>query len=158
MNQVSLESIGTSASEMKSYMEALRSRIGNPDRFICICGHQMARHETSGKVTSCLVSRAWCACSEPLAVLDADMVNPFRFSTSGFGKKHALSKGIFALIQAGKRADWLIDLSCFKCNTSEKPVLPTPLNMNLKITYSSGSKNVLLCEDCIQEVDHVFVH
>lgn len=157
INEVSLEALGVTLTEMHSYLTALKTGIGNPDRYICICGHQMARHEVSGGISSCVVSRSWCACNEPIAVLDPEQVNPFRFTTTGFGKKHALTKGIYALMQIGKKADWIIEISCFRCKKKDHPIMPTPLNHNLKITYSSGSKNVLLCEECIFELDHIFV-
>jgi len=92
--EVTLESIGLSLDQMDSYMISIKTGIGNFDRQICICGHPMARHERSGEFSSCTVSKSWCACSAPLPVLEAERIKPFRFASTGFGQKHALSKGV----------------------------------------------------------------
>lgn len=157
LTEVSLDSFGISIDEMDQYMESQRTGLRNPDRYICICGHQMARHESSGGHISCVVSRSWCLCTEPIAVLDPEQVNPFRFSTTGYGQKHALSKGIHALIKGGKKATWLIEVCCFRCEKTEKPVLPVALNQSMRITLSSGFKNAFLCDDCIALTGVVFL-
>lgn len=157
LKQVSLSSFGISMEQMDEYMESVKMGFRNPDRYICICGHQMARHESSNGISSCVVSRSWCACTEPIAVLDPETVNPFRFSTSGYGRKHALAKGIYALLKCEKLADWLIEVACFRCNNSEVQVVPVALNASMRITLSSGTRNALLCKNCIELTGVVYL-
>jgi hypothetical protein len=85
-------------------------------------------------------------------VLEPDQVNPFRFASTGFGKKHALSKGVYALLRQGKTARWLIEIHCFKCKASDQSIFPAPISKSNKVTNTSGFRNVLLCMPCIEEI------
>ena len=156
--EVTLESIGLSLDQMDSYMISIRTGIGDFDRQICICGHPMARHERSGEFSSCTVSKSWCACSSPLPVLEAERIKPFRFASTGFGQKHALSKGVYAMQRQGHTASWLIDPMCFKCKAEDVQIQPAPLSKTKKIIDRSGYTNVLLCMPCIEEVGCVYYY
>ena len=153
-----LESIGIGELEMAAFMNSNYSGIGDEDRQICLCGHQMSRHQRSDAVVYCSVSRAWCDCAHPIPVLDPEQVNPFRFATTGFGKKHALAKGIYALQKKGKTARWLIPIECFKCNASDQHIYPAPISKSNKVSNSSGYRNVLLCMPCIEEIGVVYYY
>jgi hypothetical protein len=89
-------------------------------------------------------------------VLETDDLRPFAFNTSGMGKKHALSKGLYSLDRNGRSARWLIDLICFKCNGSSTYVTPVALTRDMRISDSSGQDNAFLCDGCIQGLDRHF--
>ena len=61
--KATLESIGIGELEMAAFMNSNYSGIGDEDRQICLCGHQMSRHQRSDAVVYCSVSRAWCDCA-----------------------------------------------------------------------------------------------
>jgi len=156
--EVTLEAIGIASADMQIFMTALETGIGNQDRQICLCGHQMSRHERSDSVVYCSVSRAWCDCAHPIPVLEPDQVNPFRFATTGFGKKHALAKGIYALHRKGLKARWLIEVQCFKCKASDQAIYPAPISKSNRVSNSSGYRNVFLCMPCIEEIGVVYFY
>jgi hypothetical protein len=155
---VTLESIGIDSIEMDRFMTSLKTGFGDEDRQICLCGHQMSRHERSDSIVYCSVSRAWCDCSHPVPVLEPEQVNPFRFATTGFGKKHALAKGVYALHKNGKTAKWLIEIHCFKCKAMDQAIYPAPINKSNKVSNSSGYRNVFLCMPCIEEIGVVYYY
>lgn len=157
-NEVSLEAIGISFDEMDSYMNALLTGIGDPDRQICICGHPMTRHDIFEGLTACNISRANCRCSFPLAVLEAAKIKPFRFASTGFGKRHALTKGVHALIKQGIQARWLIDLMCMKCGATDRELHAAPISSTNRIPNDSGYRNALICMPCIEEIGLVYYH
>ena len=145
----SLEDLGIQVDEMNSYMNSLKTGIGNPARQVCICGHALARHTKTEVTGYCNVARAWCSCSEPLPVLEPADLRTFVFSTSGIGKKHALAKGLHALRANGKTARWVIERICFRCGAEDQRVFPAPLTRDKRIANGSGNTNALLCEACV---------
>ncbi len=157
-NQVSLEAIGITFQEMDSYINSLSSGIGDPDRQICICGHPMTRHEIFAGYTSCVVSRAYCRCAFPIAVLEAVKVKPFRFASTGYGRRHALTKGVHAAIKQGIPARWLVDLKCMRCSVTDLELHAAPISSTDKICNSSGYRNVFICMPCIGEVGLIYFH
>ena len=157
-NQVSLEVIGITFQEMDSYMNSLLTGIGDPDRQICICGHPMKRHDIFNGYTFCVVSRANCRCAFPIAVLEAAKIKPFRFASTGYGKRHALTKGVHAIIKQGIPARWLVDLQCMRCSATDLELHAAPISSTDKISNDSGHRNVLICMPCIEEVGLVYFH
>jgi len=158
LDSVTLSSVGVNEEEMSDYMAALGSGIGIPERHICICGHQLSRHEKWEIGFSCVVSKSWCSCTEPLAVLQPERVKPFRYSSSGYGKKHALTKGIYTLKSQGFGATWLIEINCFRCGTKNGKIYPAPIDRAGRIASESGKKNALLCFSCINEIGGAFYY
>jgi hypothetical protein len=144
-----LGDFGIKDEEMDTYMESLKSGVGNPARQICICGHSLSRHTKSEVSGYCNVAKAWCDCSEPMSVLEPEDLRTFVFSTSGVGKKHALAKGLYALRKNGKTARWLIERLCFRCGAEGRIVFPTALTRDKRIARGSGHTNALLCESCV---------
>lgn len=147
--EASLEDLGIQVNEMNSYMDSLKTGIGNPARQVCICGHPLTRHSKTEVSSYCDVGKLWCACSEPLPALESEDLRTFAFSTSGLGKKHALAKGLHALRKNGKSARWIIERFCFRCGTEGCTVFPVPLTKDERIANGSGHRNALLCESCI---------
>ena len=145
-----LHDFGIDSQEMQTYMNSIKTGIGNPDRQVCICGHPLSRHTNFGASVSCSFARAFCGCRYPFSVLETQDLRPFAFNTSGMGKKHALSKGLYSLHQIGKSARWIIDLTCFRCHVFSSYVIPVALTPDLRITDSTGEDNAFLCDNCIQ--------
>lgn len=158
MEEATLRSIGVSDEEMDTYMNSLKTGIGNEDNHVCICGHLMRRHESNEAGICCNVSRSWCDCSAPLPVIEPDRVKPFQFASTGHGKRHALTKGLYALRKEGYKARWLIEIACFKCKTTNQPIHPAPLNRSGRVTNAPGHRNVMLCQPCIDEIGGVFYY
>ena len=99
-----------------------------------------------------------CDCSAPLPALEPDRVKPFQFASTGYGKKHALTKGLYALRKEGHKARWLIEVACFKCKATDQSIYPAPLNRVGRVTNTSGHRNVLLCQPCIDEIGGAFYY
>ena len=158
MDEATLQSVGVSEGEMQTYLNSLKTGIGNAENHVCICGHLMRRHESTDVGTYCAVARAWCDCSAPLSVLEPDRVKPFQFASTGYGKKHALTKGHYALRKEGHKARWLIEVACFKCKATDQSIYPAPLNRSGRVTNTSGHRNVLLCQPCIDEIGGAFYY
>jgi hypothetical protein len=85
-------------------------------------------------------------------------VKPFQFSTNGYGKKHALTKGSFILRKEGFKARWLISVECFKCKANDLQIYPAPITKSGRIANASGFNNALLCLPCITEIGGVFYY
>lgn len=145
----SLEDFGIQEDEMDTYMESLKSGVGNPARQICICGHSLARHTKTEVTGYCNLGKLWCSCSEPFPVLEPDDLRTFVFSTNGIGKKHALAKGLHALRRNGKSARWIIERVCFRCGEEGRTVYPAPLTREKRIASGTGHTDALLCDACV---------
>ena len=146
-HEVNLDEIGVSQDEMDKYMSALR--FGGEARLICICGHQMTRHFESPRGYNCTHGKSWCGCRKPMAVLVPEDVSVFRFKTTGYGREHALTKGLHALSQKKKKVNWLIGRKCFGCGITSEVLHPVPLNEFMRLIYDSGKFNALFCKDCL---------
>lgn len=152
LESASTNDLGISEEEMHSFMESLRTGKGDEGRQICICGHAIARHSKSEALSSCSVGRSWCSCSQPFPILESDDLRAFIFSTDGIGKKHALAKGLYALWKNGRKARWLINLACFRCERQVSRLFPAALTREKRIAFRSGYSNALLCRECAIEL------
>jgi hypothetical protein len=152
LESAELIDLGIENKAMEELFVQQKSGIGNPARHICMCGHALSRHTKTESGGFCTVSKAWCDCSGPLAVLEPSDLRPFRFSTTGIGEKHALTKGLYKLRREGNEAKWLIDLKCFKCGATETTLLPTALTRDRRISLGSGHSNAFLCNPCIDSL------
>jgi len=72
----------------------------------------------------------------------------FLRKTEGAGAMHALSRGIYAAIEAGRSVEWIVDLVCDKCNAQGKRVVPVPVTQNGFISDYATGFDALLCDDC----------
>jgi hypothetical protein len=146
-----LKTLGTSAEEVETSRrtgEANASR-GKTDKRICACGHRVAAHTEIAGVTFCKPSRMECPCKKCRPVLEAEDTRVFIRATTGGGKLHALSQGLYNLIQRGKNARWIIELKCDRCGEeSEKPLSPVPVTQSgVAVSYATGY-DALLCDEC----------
>lgn len=148
-----LKMLGTSAEEVETSRrngEATPTR-EKPDRRICICGHRVSGHTELAGVTFCKPARMECPCKKCRPVLEVEDSRMFIRATTGGGRLHALSQGIYNLMQREKKAKWLIDFKCDRCGEeSDKPLTPVPVTQSgTATTYPTGF-DALLCDDCRQ--------
>jgi hypothetical protein len=60
--------------------------------------------------------------------------------------------------EPGHKARWLIEVACFKCKATDQSIYPAPLNRVGRVTNTSGHRNVLLCQPCIDEIGGAFYY
>jgi hypothetical protein len=149
--EVDLSRIGVGIDEIESYLNSIDSYNESRKRQICICGHSMLRHSKSSSGSFCSVAKSWCYCSLAVPILEPEDLRPFVYLTDGFGRKHALAKGLESLRGMGKGVKWLIDLQCFKCHSDSRHLILVPLNRDSRVITSSGFTNALLCRECFEE-------
>lgn len=124
------------------------NRRSNQNREVCICGHPMSHHETIYEgMDTCQESKMYCPCKYKKAVLEVDDLRAFKFSTEGFGRDHALWKGLKKLRKMGKQATTLVDSTCWRC-FQEAPIEPVPLTQENRVSRYAQARNVMLCTRC----------
>lgn len=117
-------------------------------REICVCGHPMAHHETVYEgLDSCQESKMFCPCRHKKAVLEAEDLRAFKFSSEGYGRDHALWKGLKKLRNMGKGAVALVDSRCWKC-FEERPIEPVSLTPENRVSRQPQARNVMVCMQC----------
>jgi hypothetical protein len=119
---------------------------------ICLCGHQVSKHyEVAGR-RSCATSKVWCPCERIIPALKVGDARYFQRATSGIGSLHALQMGLFHTRRNKKSAEWLIELSCFKCSVTGVRLLACAYTEDKRIVRRASKFNGLFCMDCILEV------
>lgn len=132
----------------------LRTRPQKRDGRICLCGHGVTKHlvdETNG-IVLCKPSKMTCPCKKLRPVIDADDARPFLRRTQGAGPMHALSRGLAALAQNGKDAQWIIELVCDRCGEFNESLIPTPVTKQGVAVVEATGYDALLCPTCREEV------
>ena len=125
-----------------------KTKAGNRDRRICVCGHAVSKHSNYAGVLTCKPSALLCPCKKVHPVLESSDTRVFLRKTEGAGAMHALSRGIYAAIQSGKDVKWIIDLKCDRCGSTEANVVPVPVTQSgYSADYATGF-DALLCADC----------
>lgn len=144
-----LSAMGLDLDDVLTVDSTLRTRPAKRDGRICICGHGVSKHTDFGNgVVACKPSKMDCPCKKVRAVLDAEDTRPFLRRTQGAGSMHALARGLAALAQSGKDAQWIIDLECDRCHEHSDNLVPVPVTANgLATDYATGL-DVLLCPTC----------
>lgn len=142
-----LAAMGISVEEAAEADEALRERPLMRDGRVCLCGHGVGRHTSTGGVVWCKPARMDCPCKKIRPVLEVEDSRPFLRKTAGGGAMHALVRGISALVSSGKRADWIVDLECDKCGGSDE-VVPVPVTRNGVVADEATGYDALLCVGC----------
>jgi len=117
---------------------------------ICLCGHPMSGHSQVGDRSMCSFGKTYCRCQSPVAVIATSDLRYFKKLTRGSGADHALSLGCYSAIKAGKSVKWLAEPKCFKCHSSELAIKPVAINLQNRVSFSSGEINVLLCRPCYE--------
>ena len=143
-----LLAIGLDPQEAMDIDKTMRKRTAKRDGRVCICGHGVGRHhETAGRQT-CNPSAMKCPCRTFRSVLEVEDSRVFLRETLGPGKLHALSRGIAASFELGKKVSWTIDLICDRCKDEEKTVSPVPLSDSGYVANSPTAMTALLCHEC----------
>ena len=145
-----LAALGITDDEVAQMQQELKQQTRRDSR-VCICGYPMSRHDFSAGVGVALVRlpKSEFTCKSSKAVLKVGDTRLFLRTTTGPGPEHALTKGMVATAMAGKEVEWLVDVECSKCKTTEGRISPVPLTAGLTIAYEASSTNALLCEDCM---------
>jgi hypothetical protein len=151
---------------------------------ICTCGHSGKYHNES-EVDYCLVGRQACRCNEFIPVLKVSDTRHFMRKSQGNGNLHALSLGIASarLVKAKTETEtnpqtgiktrtkkpvemkWNLDICCMKCMRSDVGLSPTMVSLQGQIIYEPDVIykdqldvkifNLMLCDDCIDEISTV---
>ena len=118
-------------------------------RIVCRCGHTEASHSTFKGFTSCNPGRIWCRCERVDPILEPDDARPFRFSSSGSGPRHALTKGIRKMQINGGNAKLLIPRRCDRCSNETPQLVPVFLSKEGQPTNTPSGHTMILCEGCV---------
>jgi hypothetical protein len=145
-----LDAMGISLEEAVEVDESLRERPSVRDGRVCLCGHGMGRHSTTGGVVWCKPARMDCPCKKIRPVIEVEDTRPFLRKTAGGGMMHALVRGISAVALSGKPVTWLVDLKCDKCGAEGKStgVVPVPVTKNGIASDEATGYDALLCQKC----------
>ena len=119
---------------------------------ICVCGHPINWHTSTGNRSMCSFAKTYCRCQMPLAVIATSDLRYFKKLTRGPGADHALSLGCYSAIKARKSVRWIAEPLCFKCKSTSAPIRPVALNSLSSVTFGSGEINVLLCSSCYEVI------
>ena len=122
-------------------------------RNVCACGHSMNYHKELGGRQKCTPAKTHCRCANPRAVLEAENLRLFTYSTDGYGKGHALGKGMLASRAHGAAVTWLeSEPCCDGCGSVTPELSPVSVNLNdldrPRVVKESGQVDKLLCEEC----------
>ena len=122
-------------------------------RNVCACGHSMNFHKEIGGRQMCTPAKMHCRCTSPRAVLVAENLRLFLHATTGYGKKHALGKGMLASREKGAGVVWVeSEPSCDHCGTVTAELAPVSVNTTFadrpRVVKESGQIDKLLCEGC----------
>lgn len=144
-----LSKLGMSLDEVREVDEKLtkKNKIKR-DRRVCLCGHAVSKHTTFNGILVCKPSAMMCPCKKIRPVLEADDTRMFLRKTEGAGAMHALSRGLYACIEAGRKVEWIVDLACDKCGATDKRVVPVPVTQNGFLADHATGFDALLCDDC----------
>ena len=125
-----------------------KTKAGNRDRRICVCGHAVSKHSNYAGILTCKPSALLCPCKKVNPVLESSDTRVFLRKTEGAGAMHALSRGIYAAIQSGKDVKWIIDLKCDRCGSTESNVVPVPVTQSGYAADHATGFDALLCATC----------
>jgi len=135
--------------------EAVRQAPYRNDKRICICGHQMSKHNE--ETSACKPGRFECPCQRKQAVIEVPDTRYFMSRSLGSGEKHALTRGIFLARQGmgdtfDEKAKWLVDMVCENpaCKQETK-LYPVRCDLDFFRIYDSSKDQgvtMFYCEDC----------
>lgn len=148
---LSIEDVQKAEDEMYEALGSRRYRT-TVDPRICLCGHPVGRHTVVGGITFCKPARMECPCKKCRPVIEVDDVRKFLRKTGGAGPLHALTLGIKSLAESGKKAKWIVDVSCDRCGATDTPVVPVPVTQRGIAASHPTGYDALLCEKCRTEI------
>lgn len=145
-----LAALGLDLDEVLEEDSELRTRPAKRDGRICACGHSMTKHKFDKfiGVHTCKPSKMDCPCKNPRPVLEAEDTRPFLRRTQGGGARHALSRGLAALVSSGKSAEWIIELKCDGCKEDSDALVPVPVTKDGFASDDATGIDLLLCPTC----------
>lgn len=121
---------------------------------VCMCGHSANRHKrnTQGQIV-CQINARYCHCHKFRGVLVADTLLPFVRVSDGNGPKHALYRGLVALMESGGSFTWNDGAYiCASCGVTDEvfPVIidneGRPAEPNKDILFDR--LDIFLCSEC----------
>ncbi len=133
----------------KRFKGPLRARV------ICLCGHAIInKHSilTNGKV-HCSPNNWTCYCTKQIPVLVASNLRVFIQTSTGDGERHALQRGINALLKTSGHFEWLPgSRMCFDCGVYGD-IRPTIVTYDgISVTPEKGKisnqMDIMLCGEC----------
>lgn len=151
-----LASLGISPDEANNILEDLgRNRKDKRlAKGVCICGHSANRHKrnTQGQLV-CQINARYCHCHKFRGVLVANTLLPFVRTSDGNGGKHALMRGLIALMETGGSFTWNAGAYiCASCGVTDEvyPVIideaGRPATPDKDILFDRF--DILLCGEC----------
>ncbi len=123
------------------------------NRAICLCGHAITKHSELPRRSVCSPSKWLCYCVKQIPVLVASDMRRFLHASTGDGERHALKRGIQALLRSGGYFEWLPDSRmCFDCGTLGD-ILPAVVTYEgISVTPEKGKignqMDIMLCGEC----------
>lgn len=146
-----LEELGINANDIAKFVEEHdRKPVG---REVCLCGHALNKHtELVPGVITCVTARIWCPCQTPSPVIAVQDTRYFMRTTYGYGPKHALSTGLYALTRRGKWSHLVCGPRCFRCSDARTELAPAAIDAYGRISTKPTPQNVLLCPRCILDL------
>lgn len=154
---MSLESLGAEPFDLftdEALEEFVSSRTKTArSRNVCACGHSMNFHKEIGGRHMCTPAKMHCRCTHPRGVMTVENLRLFLHSTTGFGKEHALGKGMLASRAKGAAVTWVdAEPCCDHCGTVTTLLAPVSVNTNdaerPRVVRETGQIDKLLCEGC----------
>ena len=150
-----LDALDVDQEKLERIEAAVRQAPYRNDKRICICGHQMSKHnEVTNK---CVPARFECPCQRKHPVIEVPDTRYFMSRSLGSGEKHALIRGIFLARQANKavfdeKSKWLVDMVCENPSCKKETQL-TPIRCDtdfFRIYDTSKDQGITMfyCEDC----------
>jgi hypothetical protein len=124
-------------------------KYGNRDGRICICGHAMGFHEfIDGRgINVCNAQKQGCPCKNPRPVLETTNAKIFLRKTHGSAGLHALMQGVVAAVSSGAKIDWLVELKCDRCESTDQ-VVPCPVTHGGQVSPEATGYDKFLCREC----------
>ena len=163
-----LQDMGLDASDAMQRDAELSSKRGrNP--FICICGHPESRHTVIGESVYCRPSKLECHCPVIQRVVRASDTRVFVRKTNGYGREHALTRGLAAAAKKQIEVDWVPGLECASCRTprttaplqplmvefeqlTRQPSLVRDRNTRKPYDFAVEGQDYLLCPRCLDDL------
>lgn len=120
---------------------------------ICLCGHGVSRHVyVSSNYKVCMVAKGYCGCQQVIPLVKVKDTRTFLFTTTGYGPKHALIRGIRAYELKGHAVKFVRPPLCMGCGATSGPLHPVALTPSGMASDTPYGRNVIACSDCLRKI------
>lgn len=120
---------------------------------ICLCGHGVSRHVyVSSDYKVCMVAKSYCGCQTAIPLVKVKDTRTFLFTTTGYGPKHALIRGIRAYELKGQAVKFIRPPMCMGCGTTSGPLHPVALSPTGMAANMPYGRNVIACSNCLRKI------